>query len=390
MTHPGSEIALLEVRGLVKDYELGGGLFGRKEYVRAVRGVDLDVRRGETVGVVGESGCGKSTLGRSILRLIEPTAGTVRFDGVDLARLSASEMRRKRRFMQIIFQDPYSSLNPRMRVGAIVGEGLTIHRLASGAARRRRVVELLAQVGLHEDAYDRYPHEFSGGQRQRIGIARALAVEPSFIVADEPVSALDVSIQAQIVNLLQDLQQQMNLAYLFIAHDLRVVEHISQRVAIMYLGKIVEIAPSAEIYMAPRHPYTRALLSAVPMPTPRGKSRRIALGWRRAEPHHPAGGLRVPSTLSARGRRLSCARTEAGDRRSRPCRRLPRVSTRTVSSFDPEDQIDGASFRSALLTIHWPPCSRRRRSGSRSRCLRPLLLPSFETTRCARRSARTR
>jgi peptide/nickel transport system ATP-binding protein len=303
MTSHSSETALLEVRGLVKDYEVGGGLLGKKEYVRAVRGVDLDVRRGETVGVVGESGCGKSTLGRSILRLIEPTAGTVRFDGVDLARLSASEMRRKRRFMQIIFQDPYSSLNPRMRVGAIVGEGLAIHRLAGGAARRRRVVELLAQVGLHEDAYDRYPHEFSGGQRQRIGIARALAVEPSFIVADEPVSALDVSIQAQIVNLLQDLQQQMNLAYLFIAHDLRVVEHISQRVAIMYLGKIVEIAPSAEIYVAPRHPYTRALLSAVPMPTPHGKSRRIALGGDVPSPITPPAGCafhpRCPHAVDA-------------------------------------------------------------------------------------------
>jgi peptide/nickel transport system ATP-binding protein len=303
VTSSSTENVLLEVRGLVKDYEIGGGLFGKKEYVRAVRGVDLDVRRGETVGVVGESGCGKSTLGRSILRLIEPTAGTVRFDGMDLARLSASEMRQKRRFMQIIFQDPYSSLNPRMRVGAIVGEGLTIHRLASGAARRRRVVELLAQVGLHEDAYDRYPHEFSGGQRQRIGIARALAVEPSFIVADEPVSALDVSIQAQIVNLLQDLQQQMNLAYLFIAHDLRVVEHISQRVAIMYLGKIVEIAPSAEIYLAPRHPYTRALLSAVPMPTPRGKSRRIALGGDVPSPITPPAGCafhpRCPHAVDA-------------------------------------------------------------------------------------------
>ena len=242
------------------------------------------------MGVVGESGCGKSTLGRSILRLIEPTAGTVRFEGVDLGTLSASEMRRKRRFMQIIFQDPYSSLNPRLRVGAIVGEGLAIHRLASGATRRQRVVELLARVGLHEDAYDRYPHEFSGGQRQRIGIARALAVEPSFIVADEPVSALDVSIQAQIINLLQDLQQQMDLAYLFIAHDLRVVEHISQRVAIMYLGKIVEIAPSTEIYAAPRHPYTRALLSAVPMPIPRAKSRRIALGGDVPSPIAPPAG----------------------------------------------------------------------------------------------------
>jgi peptide/nickel transport system ATP-binding protein len=290
MTAPPGEAPLLEVRGLVKDYEIGGGLFAKKELVRAVRGVDLDVRSGETLGVVGESGCGKSTLGRSILRLIEPTAGTVRFHGVDLGTLSGADMRRKRRSMQIIFQDPYSSLNPRMRVGAIVGEGLAIHGLARGAERRRRVVELLAQVGLHEDAYDRYPHEFSGGQRQRIGIARALAVEPDFIVADEPVSALDVSIQAQIINLLQDLQQQMNLAYLFIAHDLRVVEHISQRVAIMYLGKIVELAPSAQIYATPRHPYTRALLSAVPMPKPHGKGRRIALGGDVPSPIAPPAG----------------------------------------------------------------------------------------------------
>ena len=240
--------------------------------------------------MVGESGCGKSTLGRSILRLTEPTAGTVRFEGVDISKLSAAEMRRTRRFMQIIFQDPYSSLNPRMRVGAIVGEGLAIHGIARGAERRRRVVELLARVGLHADAYDRYPHEFSGGQRQRIGIARALAVEPRFIVADEPVSALDVSIQAQIVNLLQDLQQQMSLAYLFIAHDLRVVEHISQRVAIMYLGKIVELAPSEEIYASPRHPYTRALLSAVPEPRVGAKKQRIVLGGDVPSPVNPPPG----------------------------------------------------------------------------------------------------
>jgi peptide/nickel transport system ATP-binding protein len=277
MTVPTAE-PLLEVRGLVKDFPLGGGFLSRKkEYVRAVRGVDLSLQPSETLGVVGESGCGKSTLGRCILRLIEPTAGTVRFQGVDLGSLPAKGLRRMRRSMQIIFQDPYSSLNPRMRVGAIVGEGLAIHGLAEGPSRRSRVVDLLGKVGLHADAYDRYPHEFSGGQRQRIGIARALAVEPRFIVADEPVSALDVSIQAQIINLLQDLQEQLDLAYLFIAHDLRVVEHISHRVAIMYLGRIVEMAPSEEIYASPRHPYTRALLSAVPTPEPGARQERIVV-----------------------------------------------------------------------------------------------------------------
>ena len=266
--------ALLEVRGLVKEYPVGGGFLSRRrEVVHALRGVDFSLGPGETLGVVGESGCGKSTLGRTVLRLVEPTAGDVRFDGVELGRLGARELRKLRRSMQIIFQDPYSSLNPRMRVGAIVGEGLAIHGLASGETRRRRVVEMRARVGLREDAYDRYPHEFSGGQRQRIGIARALAVGPRFIVADEPVSALDVSIQAQIVNLLQDLQAELGLSYLFIAHDLRVVEHISHRVAIMYLGRIVELAPATEIYARPRHPYTRALLSAVPNPDPAGKKK---------------------------------------------------------------------------------------------------------------------
>ncbi len=258
--------------------------------MHAVRGVDLTLAASETLGIVGESGCGKSTLGRAILRLIEPSAGTVRFEGRDLATLSASELRRTRRAMQIIFQDPYASLNPRMRVGAIVGEGLAIHGLARGEERKTRVVDLLARVGLRADVVDRYPHEFSGGQRQRIGIARALAVDPKLIVADEPVSALDVSIQAQIVNLLQDLQKELGLSYLFIAHDLRLVEHISHRVAIMYLGKIVEIAPAARIYSAPHHPYTRALLSAVPNPEPGARKERTRITGDVPSPIHPPSG----------------------------------------------------------------------------------------------------
>ncbi len=282
---------LLEIHDLKKHFPVGDGLFSsHKESVKAVDGVSLAVEEGETLGIVGESGCGKSTLGRTILRLIEPTSGEIFFQGKNLLALSQRELRDTRRQMQIIFQDPYASLNPRMRVGDIVGEGLEIHKLARGKAKRERVMELLHQVGLREDHYSRYPHEFSGGQRQRIGIARALAVNPKFIVADEPVSSLDVSIQAQIINLLQELQEKMHLTYFFISHDLRVVEHISHRVAIMYLGKIVEIAKSETIYQDAKHPYTRALLSAVPLPDTSRKKERTVLEGDVPSPVHPPSG----------------------------------------------------------------------------------------------------
>jgi peptide/nickel transport system ATP-binding protein len=284
-------MSLLEIRDLKKYFPVGDGLFSRKKgNVKAVDGVNLTINEGETLGLVGESGCGKSTLGRTILRLIEPTSGEVVFQGKNLLALSARELREMRRQMQIIFQDPYASLNPRMRVGDIVGEGLEIHKLARGRAKRDRIMELLHQVGLREDHYPRYPHEFSGGQRQRIGIARALAVNPKFIVCDEPVSSLDVSIQAQIINLLQELQEKMHLTYLFISHDLRVVEHISHRVAIMYLGKVVEIAAGETIYRDAKHPYTRALLSAVPMPETSRKKERIVLEGDVPSPVNPPSG----------------------------------------------------------------------------------------------------
>ena len=302
-------MTLLSVRDLAVHFPVRQGLFGgAKGSVRAVDGVSFDIAAGEVLGLVGESGCGKTTTGRAILRLLEPTRGTVTFDGVDVRALGAGPLRQLRRKMQIVFQDPFSSLNPRMTIGAAIREGIVIHKLAEGAAADARVRQLMEEVGLRPDWAGRYPHEFSGGQRQRVGIARALSVEPSFIVCDEPVSALDVSVQAQVINLLRDLQRHRGLTYLFIAHDLSVVEHIADRIAVMYLGRIVERAPAADLYRRPLMPYTQALMSAVPIPDPTSRKGRIVLTGDVPSPANPPSGCVFHPRCHHPARDAACAK----------------------------------------------------------------------------------
>jgi peptide/nickel transport system ATP-binding protein len=292
-TPQAAEAPLVEVRDLVKHFPVRGGILQRTiGFVQAVDGVDFDIRRGETLGLVGESGCGKTTVGRLLLRLIEPTAGTIRFDGVDLTALDGAALKPYRRRMQIIFQDPYSSLDPRTPIGDSIGEGLRIHGLGSEAERRAKVERMMDMVGLQSYHARRYPHEFSGGQRQRIGIARALVLEPDLVVCDEPVSALDVSIQAQVLNLLKTLQRELGLTYVFVAHNMGVVEHISDRVAVMYLGRIAELADRIDLFRKQEHPYTQALMSAIPVPDPTIRRQRVILTGDVPSPFNPPSGCR--------------------------------------------------------------------------------------------------
>ena len=309
---------LLEVKNLRKYFKVGSGgiLGGKKSYLKAVDGVSFHINHGETLGLVGESGCGKSTTGRTIIRLYDATGGEVIFDGTDLTRVHENEMLSYRKRIQMIFQDPYASLNPRMTVTDIIGEGITTHKISEGAERQERIFDLLNRVGLKREHANRYPHEFSGGQRQRIGIARALAVEPDLVVCDEPISALDVSIQAQVVNMLEDLQNEMGLTYLFIAHDLSMVKYISDRIGVMYLGMLAEVAESDELYTHPLHPYTRALLSAIPVPDPdvTRKNKRIVLQGDVPSPIDPPEGCRFASRCPLTSEKCRQLTPELNDR----------------------------------------------------------------------------
>jgi oligopeptide transport system ATP-binding protein len=342
---------LLEVRGLQKYFPVRGGFLGRERAaVRAVDGVSFWVGQGETLGLVGESGSGKTTAGRTLLRLVEPTAGTALFDGRDVFTMGRKELRKLRRRAQIVFQDPFASLNPRMTVGDTIREVLKVHRLARGrAAAEARVRELLEIVGLSPLHAERYPHEFSGGQRQRIGIARALSVEPDFIVCDEPVSALDVSVQAQVLNLLEELQQKLGLAYLFIAHDLSVVEHVSDRIAVMYLGRIVEMGAAPDVIGDPRHPYTRALLSAVPVPEPGAQRERIVLAGDVPSPTNPPSGCPFHPRCQHPLRDADCARitpplAEKGPMHFAACIKEPSYVGNGARSRGPREHPPGELF----------------------------------------------
>ncbi|MCU0478587.1 MAG: dipeptide ABC transporter ATP-binding protein [Chloroflexi bacterium] len=329
----GAAAPLVEVRGLVKHFPIKGGILQRKVgMVKAVDGVDLVVRRGETLGLVGESGCGKTTVGRLLLRLIEPTAGTILFDGKDITRIKGKQLKPYRRRMQVVFQDPYASLDPRTPIGDSIGEGLRIHGIGSSRERAARVARIMDMVGLQPYHARRYAHEFSGGQRQRIGIARALVLEPDLVICDEPVSALDVSIQAQVLNLLKNLQRELGLTYVFVAHNMGVVEHISDRVAVMYLGRVAEITRREQIFAAPRHPYTQALLSAVPIPNPGMRRTRVLLTGDVPSPVNPPSGCRFHPRCALR--------TELGN--------PDRCSSETPVLLDAgDDQLVACHFRGA-------------------------------------------